>query len=193
MNIIQKSSSGNTVMSIDTYLLEQRKIMISSEINENVAIDFVKQIMYLSNDDAKPIKILISSSGGEIEAGMLMYDAIQGCKVPIETYCIGKAYSMAAVLLACAPKGSRYILPHSKVMIHEPFIAQSGMIGKTDNVKKLYDDLQATKKNMNELLANHINKTSKQIAKETAYDHFFSAEEAVRFGLCDKVITVSQI
>jgi ATP-dependent Clp protease protease subunit len=123
---------------------------------------------------------------------MVIYDAIQSSPVPVEVYCVGKAYSMGAVLLACGKKGKRYLLPHSRVMIHEPLIPY-GVGGKTSSIQTISESLLKAKRSMEEILAKHTGKTADEIAEATKTDHYFSAEEAVEFGLADGIMGLDEM
>ncbi len=186
-SITIKSAGGIQQVALSAFLGQKRNVFISGEITEETAIGFLQQIMYLNfEDDVAPIKVFINSSGGEINSGMVIYDVIQKSKAPIQLYCVGKAYSMAAVLLACGKKGSRYLLPHSKVMIHEPLIPY-GVGGKSSSVQTISNSLLKTKQEMEALLSKHTGKTVEEIAENTKTDHFFEAEEAVSFGMADGI------
>ena len=186
MNVLIKSCNGITQVSADSRLLSQRKVFIEGEINEEAACGFVKKIMILNGEDSsKPIDVLINSPGGEINSGMLMYDVIQASKAPIRMFCLGKAYSMAAVLFACGNHG-RYILPHGELMIHEPLLG-SRVGGNSSSIKSISDSLLETKRKMNQILAKHTGKSEEEVEKATSYDHYFSPEESVSFGLADKI------
>ena len=186
-SIAIKSAGGIQQVALSAFLGQKRNVFILGEITEETAIGFLQQIMYLNyEDDVMPIKVFINSGGGEINSGMMMYDVIQKSRAPIQLYCIGKAYSMAAVLLACGKKGNRYLLPHSKVMIHEPLIPY-GVGGKSSSVQTISESLLKTKREMETLLAKHTGKTAEEIAENTKTDHFFEAEEAVAFGMADEV------
>lgn len=138
MNVQVKSSNGISLIPVETRLLADRKIFIEGEINEETACEFMKKVMYLNSENReKNIDLLINSPGGEINAGMLMYDVIQSSNAPIRTFCIGKAYSMGAVLFACGNHG-RYMLPHSELMIHEPLIG-SRIGGSASSIKSISD------------------------------------------------------
>ena len=185
--IAVKNVNGVQTMPVDALLGQRRIVYVCGEITDAMAIEFVQQIMYLNyEDDVMPIKVFINSGGGEINSGMMMYDVIQKSRAPVQLYCIGKAYSMAAVLLACGKKGNRYLLPHSKVMIHEPLIPY-GVGGKSSSVQTISESLLKTKREMEELLAKHTGKTAEEIAENTKTDHFFEAEEAVSFGMADAI------
>lgn len=191
MDIQIKTSSGITLCSIGSCLLNERKIFIEGEIDAAVACEFVKEAMLLTRQDAKkPIDVLINSPGGEIVSGMLIYDCIQSSATPIRIFCVGMAYSMAAVLLASGKQ--RFILPSSKLMLHEPLLG-SKVSGNSSSIKSISDSLLASRKQMNELLAKHTGKTEKEIEEATSYDHYFTAEEAIDFGLCDEIISFAKI
>ena len=135
-------------------------------------------------DDKSPILVFINSPGGEIDNGLLIYDAIVGSKAPVYTFCSGCAYSMGAVLFACGKK--RFLLPHSKLMLHQPLLG--GRIGgNASSIKSISDSLLQTKTMMNKLLAFHTGKTEEEMDEMTSYDHYFSAEEAVAMGLADGI------
>ena len=192
MNVEVKSSSGISLVPMETRNLANRIIYLRGEINGDKACDFVEQVLYLNReDDTLPITVLIHSPGGEIDAGMLIYDVMRSSKAPVKTVCTGKAYSMAAVLLA-AGTGGRYILPHSKSMLHEPLIP-NGVGGNCSSIRSISESLIETRKMMNDILAKHTGKSADEIEKATAYDHYFSAEESVSFGLCDKIISFDEI
>jgi len=187
MNYAFNGSNGYSLVPIESKLLEERKIFIEGNIDDDAACDFSQKIMLLNIiDSEKPIDVFVTSCGGEINAGMQMYDAIQGSVAPIRMFCKGKAYSMGAVLVACGNYG-RYILPHSRMMIHQPLV--SGDIhGNCSSIKSISDSLLETKNRINELLAKHTGKTIEEIEEASGYDHYFSAEESVEFGLCDEII-----
>ena len=187
MNVLIKSSNGITQVSADSRLLSQRKVFIEGEITEETACEFVKKIMILNGEDSSaPIDILINSPGGEINSGMLMYDVIQASKAPIRMFCLGKAYSMAAVLFACGNHG-RYMLPHGELMIHEPLLG-SHVCGNSSSIKSISDILLNTKRKLNQILAKHTGKSEEEVEKATGFDHYFSPEESVSFGLADEIV-----
>lgn len=192
-NSLIKSSNGITSVSLDARLLSSRVIYIDDqEITGELIANIVKKIMVLASEDSeKTITIMIDSPGGNVKAGMVLYDLLQTCKTPIRMVAVGRAYSMAAVLLA-AGKHGRYMLPNSEVMIHQPLLGNP-VTGNCSSIKSVSDKLNKEKKKMNRLLAKHTGKTEKQIEKATSYDHFFDAEEAMAFGLCDGTIGFDEI
>lgn len=192
MNIQVKSSNGITLVPMETRLLADRKVFIEGEINQESACDFVKKILLLCKENSTaPIDVLINSPGGEISAGLLIYDCIQSCKTPIRMFCMGNAYSMGALLFACGNHG-RYMLPHSELMLHEPLLG-SGVRGNASSIRSISDSLMDTRKKMNQILAKHTGKTEEEIEKATGYDHYFSPEESVEFGLADEIVGFDKI
>ena len=192
-NSLIKSSNGITSVSLDARLLSSRVIYIDDqEITGELIANIVKKIMVLASEDSeKTITIMIDSHGGSVKAGMVLYDLLQTCKTPIRMVAAGRAYSMAAILLAAGRHG-RYMLPNSEVMIHQPLLG-SPVTGNCSSIKSVSDKMNKEKKKMNRLLAKHTGKTEKQIEKATSYDHFFDADEAVAFGLCDGIIGFDEI
>lgn len=192
MNVLVKSSNGITQVSADSKLLSQRKVFIEGEITAEAACEFIKKIMILNAEDAsKPIDVLINSPGGEINSGMVMYDVIQASKAPIRMFCIGRAYSMGAVLFACGNHG-RYMLPHSELMLHEPLLGNR-VGGNSSSIKSISESLLETKRKMNQILAKHTGKSEEEVEKATSYDHYYSPEESKDFGLCDQIVDFSMI
>lgn len=192
MNIQVKSSNGITLVPVDTRLLAERKVFIEGEINQEKACDFVKQILFLCREESnKPIDVLINSPGGEISSGLLMYDCIQSCKVPIRMFCMGTAYSMGALLFASGNHG-RYMLPHSELMLHEVLLG--GRVGgNASSIRSISDSLMETRNKMNRILAKHTGKTVEEIEEATGFDHYYSPEESVEFGLADEIVNFDKL
>ena len=190
--ILHKSSNGVQQVFIESKLMsEHRQLFITGKINADSAMDFFKQVMYLNaEDNRKPISVFIDTSGGEIDHGLLVYDAIVGSKAPIRMFCTGCAYSMGAALFASGKE--RYMLPHSKLMLHEPLL-EGKIGGNASAIKTISDSLLETKTMMNKLLALHTGKTEAEIDKLTSYDHYFTAKEAVEMGLADGIKDFSEI
>lgn len=192
MNILVKSSNGITQVSADSKLLSQRKVFVEGEINAESACEFVKKIMLLNAEDSnKPIDVLINSPGGCINSGMLMYDVIQASKAPIRTWCIGRAYSMGAILLCCSNHG-RYILPHGEVMIHEPLLGNR-VGGNSSSIKSISESLLETKRKMNQILAKHTGQSEQAVEEATSFDHYFDPEESLKFGLVDEIVDFGKL
>ena len=192
MNVLIKSSNGISQISADSKLLSQRKVFIEGEITPEAACEFIKKIMVLNEEDSsKPIDVLINSPGGEINSGMVMYDVIQASKAPIRMFCIGRAYSMGAVLFACGNHG-RYMLPHSELMLHEPLLGNR-VGGNSSSIKSISESLLETKQKMNQILSKHTGKSEEEVEKATSYDHYYSPEESKDFGLCDQIVDFNMI
>lgn len=183
--ITEETSSGYREIYLLTKQFSERKLFLVGEITADMANDFVSKILYLAKSN-EPVDIYINSSGGSINAGLVIYDVIQACKFPINMYCIGMAASMAALILAGGQKGRRYILPHSKVMIHEPLV-QGGMEGSATSLQKTAESIMEIKKLTNSILAKHTGKTMDEIDKATSFDNFMNSKEAISFGICDAI------
>ena len=192
MQSILKSSHGFHLVPIESKLLTDRKIFIEGEIKSETACDFLRKIMLLvSEDSERPINVLVNSPGGEINAGLLIYDTIQTCQTPIKMFCVGQAYSMAAILIACGKYG-RYMLPNSELMLHEP-ITESQISGSNSSIQSVAKSLLKIKCKINRILAKHTGRTEVEIEKATIYNHFFNAEECITFGLVDEIINFDKI
>ncbi len=181
-----ESAQGIREVSLDTRHLMNRRIFLNGEINEESANDFLSQMLYLEQDSKEPITIYINSPGGSVNAGLVIYDCIQASEVEINMICAGTAASMAAIIFAGGQNGHRYILPHSKVMIHEPLLA-GGVGGSATSIKNISDSILETRGIVNGILSKHTGKTVKEINKATSFDNYMNAEEAIKFGLCDEI------
>ncbi len=189
MNTIIKSSNGISIAPIESRLLSDRKLFIEGEITAASACEFVRAIMLLIKEDAdKPIDIYINSPGGEVNAGLLIYDTLKGVKTEINLHCIGMAASMAAIILAGGKKGHRFILRHSRTMIHEPLIS-GGVGGSATSIKRTAESIMETKRISVELLASDTGKTRKEVEAAISFDNYMNAEESIAFGLCDTIET----
>jgi ATP-dependent Clp protease protease subunit len=183
--VLLKSSSGVQTVAIESKLMSDRRLFITGKINDSSAIEFFKEMLLLNQEDDKtPISVFINSEGGQIDNGLLIYDSIVGSSAPVRTFCCGCAYSMGAVLFTCGKE--RYMLPHSKLMIHEPSI-EGTVGGKASSIKSISESLLEKKDMMNKLLAFHTGKTEAEMEELTSYDHYFSAQEAVEMGLADGI------
>ena len=185
--VLKESSQGYAVVDLRTEHLTNRKIFIDGSIDEAAADRFVSEALYLAQTN-EDVDIYINSPGGEVISGLVIYDTIQDMKKKqhVNIYCTGYAASMGAVIFAGGEKGRRYILPHSKCMIHEPLIS-GGMGGSATSIKKTADSILDTKSILNEILAKHTGRTIEEIDEATAFDNFMNAKEAIEFGLCDKI------
>ena len=186
MNTIIRTNQGVQEISVEAWARSLRRCFLFGEVTDDMAMAFAKEIArFQAEDPSEPAKVFINSPGGSVGAGMLIYDIIQTAGVPIEMYCLGKAYSMGAIIFACGKNG-RYMLPHSKVMIHEPLI-QSGIGGKTSSVQTLANDMLRTKASLAEVLQKHTGQSAEKLEEVMKNDTFFTAQEAVDFGLADGV------
>lgn len=181
-----ESARGIREIALKTRHFMDRKIFLTGEINAEMANAFLSEILFLEQEPTKPVTIYINSPGGEVNAGLMIYDVIQGSGLEINMVCTGMAASMATILLAGGKKGHRYILKHSKVMIHEPLITR-GVGGSATSIKNISESILETRKLVNGILAEHTGKTMEAIDEATSFDNFMNAEEAIAFGLCDAV------
>jgi len=186
-NVIEKTFDGERHYDIFSLLLNERIILLTGEIDDNVASVIVAQILYLASiDDKKDIQLYINSPGGSVTAGMAIYDTMQYVKNDISTICIGLAASMGAFLLSSGTKGKRYALPNSEIMIHQPL---GGVQGQVSDIEISTKRLLKVKERLNKILANNCNKTYSEIQEDTERDHFLDANEAKEYGIIDFVTT----
>jgi ATP-dependent Clp protease, protease subunit len=188
--VIEQTGRGERAYDIYSRLLKERIIFLGTEINDDVSNLIIAQLLFLQSEDAeKDISIYINSPGGMVTSGMAIYDTMQFLKCPITTYCVGQAASMGAVLLAAGTKGKRFALPNARIMIHQPL---GGSHGQATDIEIQTKEILRMKKRLNEILADHTGKPIKTIEKDTDRDFFMSAEEAVKYGLVDEVVTKKQ-
>lgn len=189
MQIMMKSCSGVHTVSLESRLLFDRRVYIQGEIDDEMACSFEQQIQYLlSEDPEKPIDIYINTPGGSVAAGLHMYDILKSIRVNTTMWCRGTTASMGAIILAGGQKGRRLILPHAKVMIHEPLIA-GGVGGSATSIQRTAESIMETKKIMVELLPVDTGKSKAAIEQAIAFDNYMNAQEAVNFGIADKVVS----
>ena len=188
-NVIEQTSHGERFYDIFSRLLNDRIIVLSDEVNDATASIVVAQLLFLeSQDSEKDIYLYINSPGGSITSGMAIYDTMQYVKCDVSTICVGMAASMGGVLLAGGGKGKRIGLPHSEVKIHQPLIG-GGLSGQCTDIKIHSDHMVKTRQTLNQILAHDTGRSIEEIERDTERDNFMSAEEAVAYGLIDKVIT----
>ena len=186
--VVEQTSRGERSYDIFSRLLNDRIIMLSDQLNDATASLVVAQLLYLeSQDTEKDISLYINSPGGSITSGMAIYDTMQYIKCDVSTICIGMAASMGAFLLAAGAKGKRFALPNSEIMIHQPLIS-GGLSGQCTDIKIQSDHLVRTRQKMNEMLAANTGKPLEQVQIDTERDNYMSAQEALEYGLIDKVI-----
>lgn len=186
--VVEQTSRGERSYDIFSRLLNDRIIMLSDQVNDATASLVVAQLLYLeSQDTEKDISLYINSPGGSITSGMAIYDTMQYIKCDVSTICIGMAASMGAFLLAAGAKGKRFALPNSEIMIHQPLIS-GGLSGQCTDIKIHSDHLVRTRQRMNEMLAANTGKPLEQVQADTERDNYMTAQEAMEYGLIDRVI-----
>lgn len=184
-SVVEKNSDGERVYDIYSRLLKDRIIILSGEINDNLANSVVAQLLYLDSLNHDPINLYINSPGGSITAGMAIYDTMNYIKSKVSTICIGMAASMAAFLLSSGEKNMRYILPNGEVMIHQPL---GGAQGQATEIKIAAERILKLKKKLNEILSKNTGQSLDKIQNDTERDYFLSANEALEYGLIDKIL-----
>jgi len=189
--VIEQTERGERAYDIYSRLLKDRIIFIGTPITDSVANVVIAQFLFLQSEDPeKDIHLYLNTPGGSITSGLAIYDTIQFVSCDVATYCIGQATSMGAILLAGGTKGKRFVLPHSRVMIHQPW---GGVEGTATEVNIHTKEMLRLRKIVNEILSLHTGQPIKKIAKDTERDYFMSAEEAVKYGLSDKIIQSEKI
>ena len=183
--VIDKDIEGERSYDIFSRLLKERIIFISGEINDITANSVIAELLYLDSISHEDISIYINSPGGVITSGMAIYDTMNFVKSDVCTICIGMAASMAAFLLASGCKGKRYILPNADVMIHQPL---GGAEGQATDIKIASDRIINLRNRLNRILAKNTSKSLAKIEKDTERDNYLSADEALEYGLVDKII-----
>jgi ATP-dependent Clp protease protease subunit len=184
--VVEQSHRGERSYDIFSRLLKERIIFLGSPISDDVANLVIAQLLFLEAEDpAKDIHIYINSPGGDVNAGLGIYDVMQYVRPNIETICMGQAASMAAILLAAGTRGKRYALPHSRVMIHQPL---GGVQGQASDIQIHAEEILKIRHQMNEILASHTGRDVAEVAKNTERDRFMSAEEALDYGIVDRVM-----
>ncbi|MBI4437961.1 ATP-dependent Clp endopeptidase proteolytic subunit ClpP [Candidatus Uhrbacteria bacterium] len=185
--VIEKTHLGERAYDIYSRLLKDRIIFLGTEIDDTVANLVIAQLLFLeSQDKAKDIKLYVNSPGGSVTAGLAIYDAMQYVKPDVSTICVGLAASMGAVLLAAGAKGKRFALPNAEVMIHQVL---GGVQGQATDIKIHAERILKIKDRLNDILAKHTGKKKSLVEQDTERDYFLTAQEAVKYGLTDKVIT----
>ncbi len=184
--VIEKTSGGERAYDIYSRLLKDRIIFLGTQIDDQVANAIIAQMLFLENQDPdKDIKLYVHSPGGSVTAGLAIYDTMQYIKPDVSTICIGMAASMGAVLLTAGAKGKRFCLPNSEVMIHQ---VMGGTEGQASDIKIHAERIIRMKDNLNKILSTHSGKDVATIERDADRDYFMTAEEAVAYGIVDKVI-----
>lgn len=177
-------------MTLGDLLLENRIVFLQGEIHTGNANELIMKLLYLQSENKKKdINFYLNSPGGDVVATLAIYDVMQIMSCPVATFCVGQAASGAAVLLAGGTKGKRFCLPHSRVMIHQPY---GGVSGQISDIEIQADEIIRNRSVLNEVLAKHTNKSVEQIAQDTDRDFFLTAEQAKEYGLVDEITIVQQ-
>ena len=183
--VVDQTDKGERSYDIYSKLLEERIVFLNGEVNDVSANLVIAQLLYLEGKDSnKPISLYINSPGGSVSAGLGIYDTMQYIKSPVSTICVGLAASMGAFLLAAGEKGRRYALPNSEIMIHQPL---GGAEGQASDVAIRARHLLRIKDRLNKILAEHTGQPLEIIERETDRDNFMTSEEALQFGIVDKI------
>lgn len=183
--VVDQTANGERSYDIYSRLLEDRIIFLSGEINDQVANSVVAQLIYLEGKNPdKDIFLYINSPGGSVSAGLAIYDTMNYIKCDVATTCVGLAASMGAFLLASGAKGKRFALPNSEIMIHQPL---GGAQGQASDIEIQAKQIQKIKAKINKIISENTGKSIEQVEKDTDRDHYMSADEALEYGLIDKI------
>ena len=186
--VIEKSNQGERAYDIFSRILKNRIILLSVEIDDNTANVVIAELLYLDSINNDDISLYINSPGGSVSAGMAIFDTMNYIKSDVSTICIGMAASMAAFLLACGKSGKRYCLPNSEVMIHQPL---GGVQGQATEIKIVAERIIKLKNKLNQILSEKTNKKLSEIEKDTDRDYYMNSQEALEYGIIDKIITTN--
>jgi len=185
--VVEQTARGERAYDIYSRLLKERVVFIVGPVEDYMANLVVAQLLFLESENPdKDISIYINSPGGSVSAGMAIYDTMQFTKPDISTLCVGQAASMGALLLTGGTKGKRYVLPHSRVMIHQPL---GGFQGQATDIDIHAREILKTREQLNEVMAKHTGQPVEKIREDTERDNFMSAEESVAYGLVDQIIS----
>lgn len=184
--IVDKETNGERSYDIFSRLLKDRIILLSGEIDDECANSVIAQLLYLDSLNNEEISLYINSPGGSVTSGMAIYDTMNFVKSDVSTICLGMAASMGAFLLSSGKKGKRYALPNSEIMIHQPL---GGAKGQATEIKIAAEQILKTKEKLNKILSENTGQDLKKVEQDTERDHFLDANEALDYGLIDKIIT----
>ncbi len=188
--VVEQTGRGERAFDIYSRLLKERIVFIGSPINFQIANLVIAQLLFLEADDPeKDVSVYVNSPGGVITDGLAIYDTMQYIKPQVQTICVGMAASMGAVLLAAGSEGKRVSLPNSKIMIHQP---HGGLRGTASDIEIHAKEILKDRERLNEILAHHTGKTLEQIKEDSDRDKFMSADEALEYGLIDKIQNVDR-
>jgi ATP-dependent Clp protease protease subunit len=187
--VIEQTARGERVYDIYSRLLKDRIVFLGTPIDSQVANVIIAQMLLLDAQNSnQEIRLYINSPGGEVTAGLAIYDTMQFIKSPVSTICVGMAASMGAVLLAAGEPGKRYALPHANIMIHQPWVS-GGLGGQVSDIMIRAEELAKNKRLLNQILARHTNQPHEKVERDTDRDYFLSAEAAQAYGLVDQVVS----
>ena len=189
--VIEQSSRGERAYDIYSRLLKDRIIFMGEQVQDDMANTVIAQMLFLESEDPdKDINLYINSPGGSITAGLAIYDTLQYIKPDVSTICMGQSTSMSALLLAAGTKGMRYALPHARIMIHQPL---GGVQGQATDIEIEAKEILRTKETIHRILAKHTGQPIERIQRDTERDFFMSSEDALKYGIIDKIITKREI
>lgn len=187
--VVEQTSRGERSYDIYSRLLKDRIIFLGTPVTDDVANAIIAQMLFLEADNPdKDIQLYINSPGGSVSAGLGIYDIMQFVKCDVATTCIGLAASMGSLLLAGGQKGKRYVLPHARVMVHQPHIMGSGISGQVSDIEIHAKEMLRTKNQLTRIYETHTGKDFEFLHKAMDRDYFMTAQEAVEFGICDRVV-----
>ena len=185
--VIEQTSRGERSYDIYSRLLKDRIIFLGTGVDDNVANAIIAQMLFLESDEPdQDIYLYVNSPGGQVSSGMAIYDTMQYIKPDVQTICIGQAASMGALLLSAGAKGKRFALPHSRIMIHQP---SGGFQGQHTDIEIQAKEISRIREILDGVLARHSGQDAKKVRKDTERDHYMTGEEALSYGLIDKLIT----
>src|SRR6202171_4062829 len=184
--VVENTGRGERAFDIYSRLPRERSVFVGTPIDDQVATRIVAQLLYLQSEDPdKEIALYINSPGGQVTAGLAIYDTMQYIRPPVSTICIGMAYSMAAVLLAGGAHGQRFALPHANILIHQPW---GGMQGQASDIQIHAKEILRTREQLNQILAKHTRQKIERVTQDTERDYFLTSEAAKEYGLIDDII-----
>jgi len=185
--VVEQSGRGERAYDIYSRLLKDRIIFIGTPIDDNVANLIIAQLLFLQMDDPdKDADVYINTPGGSVTSGLAIYDTMQFIKPDVNTYCVGQATSMGAVLLSAGTKKKRFALPHARIMIHQPW---GGIQGQATDISIQANEILRLRERLEEILAKHTGQSIEKIKKDSDRDYFMNADEALKYGIVDEVIT----
>ena len=185
--VIEQTSRGERSYDIYSRLLKDRIIFLGTGVDDNVANAIIAQMLFLESDEPdQDIYLYVNSPGGQVSSGMAIYDTMQYIKPDVQTICIGQAASMGALLLAAGANGKRFSLPHARIMIHQP---SGGFQGQHTDIEIQAKEISRIREILDGILATHSKQDRKKVHKDTERDHYMTGEEALKYGLIDKLIT----